>query len=149
MKYLERSFILYKPKDIVAGKFYWMEYTQSSQSNNLILVASCDCKGHRAPDAMISVICNNALNRSVREFKLTDPGEILNKTREIVIQEFEKSDEDVHDGMDISLAVLNIDDSKKKYKLKWARANNPLWIIRKDSQEVEEVKPNKTTHWKI
>lgn len=143
MKYLERSFILYKPKDIVAGDFYWMEYTQSSKSNNLILVASCDCTGHGVPGAMVSVICNNALNRSVREFKLTDPGQILSKTREIVIKEFEKSDDDVQDGMDISLAVLDIDESNKKYAIKWAGANNPLWIARKDQDFIEEIKPDK------
>ena len=73
---------------------------------------------------MVSVICNNGLNRSVREYGLTDPGEILNKTREIVIQEFEKSEEDVKDGMDIALCSLN------GKTLQYAGAHNPLWIIR-------------------
>ncbi|MEO9258289.1 MAG: SpoIIE family protein phosphatase, partial [Crocinitomicaceae bacterium] len=76
-------------------------------------------------------------NRSVREFGLSDPAEILNKTREIVIQEFEKSEEDVKDGMDIALCSL------EGNSLKYAGANNPLWIIRKGSSEIEEIKANK------
>ncbi|MCH7979073.1 MAG: aminotransferase class V-fold PLP-dependent enzyme [Acidobacteria bacterium] len=84
-EYLKDSFILYKPKDVVAGDFYWME-----KSGNKLLFAAADCTGHGVPGAMVSVVCNNALNRTVREYGLTDPGEILDKTREIVIEEFEK-----------------------------------------------------------
>lgn len=128
------SFILYKPKDIVAGDFYWFETKEDK-----ILFAAADCTGHGVPGAMVSVICNNGLNRSVREHNLTDPGKILDKTREIVISEFEKSDEEVKDGMDISLGVFD----PKTLKLSWAGANNPLWIIRKNTSEIEEIRPNK------
>ena len=84
---------------------------------------------------MVSVICNNALNRSVRENGLTDPGEILTKTRELVIEEFEKSDEEVKDGMDIALCTI------EGNKLEYAGAHNPLWIIR--GGEVIETKADK------
>jgi len=131
-EYLPHSFILYKPKDIVAGDFYWME-----NINNKILFAACDCTGHGVPGAMVSVVCNNGLNRSVREYGLFDPGKILDKTREIVIQEFEKSEEEVKDGMDISFCSLDIEN----LKLNWAGANNPLWLIR--NGELIEYKPNK------
>ena len=129
-EYLTESFILYKPKDIVAGDFYWLE-----QKNNKILFAAADCTGHGVPGAMVSVVCNNGLNRSVREYGLTDPGEILNKTREIVVQEFEKSEEEVKDGMDIALCSL------EGNKLQYAGAHNPLWIIR--GGELLETKANK------
>lgn len=132
-QYLPDSFILYKPKDIVAGDFYWLEKT-----NDIILFAAADCTGHGVPGAMVSVVCNNALNRSVREYGLSDPGQILDKTREIIIQEFEKSDEEVKDGMDISLCAL---DRKNKI-LKWAGANNPIWILR-NNRDLEEIKANK------
>ncbi|TXB64603.1 tetratricopeptide repeat protein [Vicingus serpentipes] len=131
-EYLQESFILYKPKDIVAGDFYWLEL-----KDNKILFAAADCTGHGVPGAMVSVICNNGLNRSVREHGLTDPGEILNKTREIVISEFEKSEDEVKDGMDIALCSL------EGNVLKYAGANNPLWIIRKNATQIEEVKANK------
>jgi serine phosphatase RsbU (regulator of sigma subunit) len=126
------SFILYKPKDIVAGDFYWME-----PQKDRILFAAADCTGHGVPGAMVSVICNNGLNRSTREFSLSDPGDILTKTRELVIQEFEKSEEEVKDGMDIALCSL------EGNQLKYAGAYNPLWIIRKGSNEVEEIKADK------
>ncbi|MBA3971532.1 MAG: tetratricopeptide repeat protein [Bacteroidetes bacterium] len=133
-QYLPESFVFYKPKDIVAGDFYWLE-----PKDGKILFAAADCTGHGVPGAMVSVVCNNALNRAVREYGLTEPDQILNKTREIVIEEFEKSEDDVKDGMDISLCALSIDSSL----LQWAGANNPLWIIRKNAFEVEEIKANK------
>ena len=150
-QYLQNSFILYKPKDIVAGDFYWMETVQladesisllanetnrhttstsnqliSASANQLILFAACDCTGHGVPGAMVSVVCHNALNRAVREFGLTKPSEILDKTAEIVIENFASSEEDIKDGMDISLCSLNL----QTLELQWAGANNPLWIVR-------------------
>lgn len=131
-EYLPGSFILYKPKDIVAGDFYWMEHT-----GNQILFAAADCTGHGVPGAMVSVVCNNGLNRSVREHGLKEPSRILDKTREIIISEFEKSEEEVKDGMDIALCSL------EGSKLHYAGAHNPLWIIRKGAAEVEEIKADK------
>ena len=131
-EYLSNSFVLYKPKDIVAGDFYWMEPKGDS-----VLFAAADCTGHGVPGAMVSVVCNNGLNRSVREHGLTDPGKILDKTREIIISEFEKSEEEVKDGMDVALCSL------EGNKLHYAGAHNPLWIIRNGASEVEEIKANK------
>jgi serine phosphatase RsbU (regulator of sigma subunit) len=126
-EYFKDSFILYKPKDIVAGDFYWFEVIE-----DLIFFAAADCTGHGVPGALVSVVCHNALNRSVKEFALTNPAEILNKTREIVIAEFEKSDEDVKDGMDISLCAINLESNI----LQWSGANNPLWILSKNNEEL-------------
>ena len=138
-EYIPNSFILYKPKDVVAGDFYWMEPLADQT-----LFAAADCTGHGVPGAMVSVICNNALNRAVREFGLTDPGEILDKTREMLIAEFEKSDEDVRDGMDIAICALEpFNETKGTAQLKYAGANNPLWIIRKGATEIEEIKSTK------
>ncbi len=152
-EYLSESFILYKPKDIVAGDFYWLETISSRHSaldaespneqiagqahndGSIVLFAAADCTGHGVPGAMVSVVCNNGLNRSVREYGLTDPAKILNKTREIVISEFEKSEDEVKDGMDIALCSL------EGTTLKYAGANNPLWIIRKG--EIIETKADK------
>ena len=163
--YLKQSFILYKPKDVVAGDFYW--FTSASLSTgtstplsaitsdferppagrtgsreaDVIYFAAADCTGHGVPGAMVSVVCNNALNRSVKEFGLTERGEILDKTRELVIKEFEKSEEEVQDGMDIALCSLNLKGTSsarlpdgqgaEKPLLKYAGAHNPLWLIRK------------------
>lgn len=127
---LPNSFVLYKPKDVVAGDFYWME-----KVGNTTLFAAADCTGHGVPGAMVSVVCNNALNRAVREFGLVDPAQILDTVREIVIQEFEKSEEEVKDGMDIALCAL------KGNSLQYAGAHNPLWIVR--NNEMIEIKADK------
>lgn len=122
-KCLADSFVLYKPKDIVAGDFFWLE-----QKGDIVFVAAADCTGHGVPGAMVSVVCSNALNRAVKEFNLSDPGMILDKVRELVIETFEKSENEVKDGMDISLCVFDKkDEGKEKINVKWAGANNPLW----------------------
>ncbi len=142
---LKDSFILYKPKDIVAGDFYWFE-TVNIEKANTILFAAADCTGHGVPGAMVSMVCSNALNRVVNEFGITTPGLILDKVRELVIETFVKSEKERKDGMDISLCALSLPSQNLEglgVRLQWSGANNPLWIIRKDSNMIEEVKPNK------
>jgi tetratricopeptide (TPR) repeat protein len=101
--YLKDGFLLYKPKDIVAGDFYWLEVY-----NDTVFLAVADCTGHGVPGAMVSVICSNALTKAVQEEHITDPGKILDRTRELVIQRLSKSGEEVKDGMDISLVALPV-----------------------------------------
>ncbi|HET6243185.1 MAG TPA: tetratricopeptide repeat protein [Bacteroidia bacterium] len=124
---LPESFLFYKPKDVVSGDFYWLETVtpKGRKAEKLILFAVADCTGHGVPGAMVSIVCVNALNRSVREFLLTEPAQILNKTRELVIEAFEKSEQEVKDGMDISLCSFN----PQTHELQWAGANNPLYIL--------------------
>ncbi len=149
-KYLPNSYVFYKPKDIVAGDFYWMDtFAKDDLGNYLkpndvdinpadcIIFAVADCTGHGVPGAMISIFCSNALNRAIKEFCLLDPGKILDKVRSLVIETFEKSDMEVRDGMDISLCVFNF----KTLHLYWAGANNPLWLVR--NQEMIEYKPDR------
>ena len=158
-QFLPESFFFYKPKDIVAGDFYWLETTGfepkarnletndnvklDQSSKELILFAAADCTGHGVPGAMVSVVCSNALNRAVKEFGITESGKILDKVRELVIETFEKSESEVKDGMDISLCCLN----KKTNELQWSGANNPLWIIR--NNEFMEFKPTKQSIGKV
>jgi len=132
--FLPESFIIYQPKDIVAGDFYWME-TLRHQDEDWIAFAAADCTGHGVPGALMSVLCHNGLNRSVKEHGLFYPNEILDKTREIVINELGDEDNVINDGMDISLCVL------RQNILYWSGANNPLWIIR--NKEVIEYKGDK------
>ena len=136
-KILPDSFILYKPKDIVSGDFFWLE-----QKEGVVLFAAADCTGHGVPGAIVSVVCSNALNRTVKEFGITEPGKILDKVRELVIETFEKSESEVKDGMDISLCSIN----STTREVKWAGANNPLWYIVKQDDgrsELFEIKGNK------
>lgn len=141
---LSNSLLVFLPKDIVAGDFYWYK-----QKENLVFYAVADCTGHGVPAAMVSVICNHALNTCVNEFGLTNPGEILDKAREIVVDAFNHHGSPIQDGMDISLCVLDKNDVEKDgfySSLKWAGANSPLWLIRSiknNESELFEYKPNK------
>ncbi len=135
-KYLPDSFVFYKPKDIVAGDFYWMYNIPLSvgegKLGEVIFIAACDCTGHGVPGAMVSVVCSNALNRAVKEFGLTDPGKILDKTRELVIETFSTSEGNIQDGMDISLCSitpLTAGEGVNWVRLNWSGAYNALWSI--------------------
>lgn len=127
---LKNGFVLYKPKDVVAGDFYWLERREEK-----LFVAAADCTGHGVPGAMVSVICNNALNRAIREYQLTDPGQILDTTKTIVTKEFEKSKDEVRDGMDIALCVI------EGQTLHFAGAHNSAWIVR--AGELIELKADR------
>lgn len=129
---LPQSFIYYKPKDIIAGDFYWME-----RNGENVFFAAADCTGHGVPGALVSVVCSNALNRAVKEFGIKSPSKILDKTRELVIETFERSESEVKDGMDISLCAYNMQTKE----LQWSGANNPLWLI--NNNELIEYKADK------
>jgi serine phosphatase RsbU (regulator of sigma subunit) len=137
-EHFKDSFVLYLPKDIVAGDFYWMEVLEDSDT---IFFAVCDCTGHGVPGAFVSVICSNALNKTVREFGIRNPSEILDKVSEIVSFDLSLNNEDddeIMDGMDISFCALNV----KTNFLQWSGANNPFWLIKK-SGELIEIKADK------
>ena len=126
---LPDSFVFYRPKDIVAGDFYWMD-----KVNELVYVAVADCTGHGVPGALVSVVCSNALNRSVNELGISETGKILDKTRELVLETFSKSSHQINDGMDISFCCIN----KSNGEISWSGANNPLWYFSKN--ELIEIK---------
>jgi serine phosphatase RsbU (regulator of sigma subunit) len=119
-EHVPKNFVLYQPKDVVAGDFYWAE-----TKDNKFFIAAADCTGHGVPGAMVSVVCSNALNRTVNEFGITDTGKILDKTRELVLETFAKGNAEVKDGMDISLLCID----KQNNKAFWSGANNSLWYV--------------------
>lgn len=132
------SFVWYLPKNVVSGDFYWKE-----KINDVIVLAVADCTGHGVPGAMVSVVCHNALNRAVFEFGLIDPAQILDKTRELVIETFDKSGSEVKDGMDISLVCIDL----KKSVLRYAGANNNIYLIRESLvSELNNVKAEISMH---
>ncbi|MBC7694234.1 MAG: tetratricopeptide repeat protein [Burkholderiales bacterium] len=141
-------FILFKPKDIVSGDFYWIHNNPASNGNlNEVYIAAVDCTGHGVPGALVSVVGNNGLNRCVKEYGIHDTGNILDKLSELVEETFEKSENELKDGMDISLLkIIDISVSEANQSIvnvQWSGANNPLWIIRNDSTLIEEIKADK------
>lgn len=115
-------FVLFIPKDIVSGDFYWMY-----DNGDVCLVAAVDCTGHGVPGAFMSIIGHNSLNKVVREYGLIRPSAILDQLNvevsKSIIQSQEKG---ITDGMDLSLIAYN----RTKFTLEYAGAYNPLYLVR-------------------
>jgi serine phosphatase RsbU (regulator of sigma subunit) len=143
----ENAFLLFKPKDIVSGDFYW--YTALDSDTPSRLFAAADCTGHGVPGAIMSVICCNALNEVVTKKNIHQPDLILNEVRNIVTKAFKQQGESTQkDGMDISLVRLI--QAGNKTTLQYAGANNPLWIIRKGKLDtVSDNSYTTDTHYLI
>ncbi|MEX2485483.1 MAG: tetratricopeptide repeat protein [Brumimicrobium sp.] len=138
--YLLESFIIYKPKDIVAGDFYFMDVVEEKKKK-LIYYVAADCTGHGVPGAMVSIVGANGLKRCIQEFGLRDPGEILDKLSELVADNFSQSEERIRDGMDLALCCLESIDGDI-HRVHYAGANNPLWIFNsKRTSWPENMKP--------
>ncbi|MBI1287014.1 MAG: tetratricopeptide repeat protein [Flavobacteriales bacterium] len=126
-KHFSEFHILYNPKDIVSGDFYWMEsLPQTSQEGGTtIYLAVADCTGHGVPGAMVSMVGFQGLNKAVLEEKLTSPAAILQQLSDHVEDAFGKSGGSVKDGMDICLVAID----PKKRTVSYAGAHNALWIL--------------------
>jgi len=131
---LPESFILFRPKAVVSGDFYWIK-----EKNGSILFAAADCTGHGIPGAFMSIVSNNVLDDITAQQATTNPGEILKMASDQIIdrlqdkeaQVVESSDGtkiewEVKDGMDIALCSLK----KDSLQLQYAGAHNPLYLIR-------------------
>jgi serine phosphatase RsbU (regulator of sigma subunit) len=133
-EHLKDYFVLFQPKDVVSGDFYW---SHQLQNGNFALVTA-DSTGHGVPGAIMSLLNTSSLEKAV-ELGINDPAEILNHTRQTIIERLKKdgSTEGGKDGMDCSLISFN----KDKTKFVYAAANNPIWIIR--NNELIELVPDK------
>ncbi|UKN00521.1 SpoIIE family protein phosphatase [Paracrocinitomix mangrovi] len=131
---LPESFVYFKPKDIVSGDFYWM-----NEVDGQVLIGAIDCTGHGVPGAMVSVVGANGLNRCVKEFNLRQPAAILDKLTDLVKETFESGEDKVKDGMDGALCSIDLEKNIVQY----AGAHNPLWVIKADAEDVEEIKADK------
>jgi ligand-binding sensor domain-containing protein/serine phosphatase RsbU (regulator of sigma subunit) len=134
-KSLANSFVLFKPKDIVSGDFYWY-----GERDNKLIIAAVDCTGHGVPGAFMSMIGFNFLSQIVQEKGVTEPGEILGKLHKEVTNALQQNNADSgsNDGMDIS--ICSIDKSNKC--LQYAGAYRPLIRISKDGN-VTKLEGNK------
>jgi serine phosphatase RsbU (regulator of sigma subunit) len=137
-RHLPESFLIYRPKDIVAGDFHFFETAVNpANGHTYVFYGAADCTGHGVPGALVSVVCSNALMRCVKEFKLFDAAKLLDKARELVLETLTKSGRDVKDGMDISIVIID----KSTNAMTWAGANNPLWYLR--NGEMNEINGDK------
>jgi ligand-binding sensor domain-containing protein/serine phosphatase RsbU (regulator of sigma subunit) len=128
------TFILFKPKDIVSGDFYW--FTEVGERE---FFAAVDCTGHGVPGAFMSIIGHNSLTKIVREYGLLEPGKILKQLNKEVLETLHhRSDSpDVYDGMDLALVCYDRSDSYLEY----SGAFNSLYLVR--NGELLETKADK------
>ena len=121
---LPEHFVLYKPKDIVSGDFYWAQ-----NINDNFLICTADCTGHGVPGAFMSLLGISYLNEITRERHINNPAMVLDKLRSEIILNLNAEGDDhdsVNDGMDMILCNFKL----KEMKLEFACANNPLWLVR-------------------
>ncbi len=120
---LSEYFILFKPRDIVSGDFYWMK-----QIKNFIVIVAADCTGHGVPGAFMSMLGISLLNEVVSKSRFDSAGEILNRMRKKVKAALSQkgSAEEQKDGMDMALCILDTES----LNLQFAGAYNPLYLIR-------------------
>lgn len=128
-KGFEKADVYYLPKDFVSGDFYWCADIPAGR-----LIAVGDCTGHGVPGAMVSIVCQEALNKVVKEMEIHAPGRILDEVKKLVSATFSSKSANLKDGMDIALML--IDDSG----LTFAGANNPVWIFRESQNELPNIK---------
>ncbi|NSW46609.1 MAG: tetratricopeptide repeat protein, partial [Bacteroidales bacterium] len=125
---LGEHFILFKPKDIVSGDFYW-----TTQIDNMLIVAVADCTGHGVPGAFMSMLGISFLNEIVRKKEMTKANDVLNELRKEIINALQQKGiaGEQKDGMDIALIAIN----KNTLQCQFAGANNPLYLVRKAQNE--------------
>lgn len=131
---LPQSFVLFKPKAIVSGDFYF--FHRNGQS---VFIVAADCTGHGVPGAFMSMIGSEKLTDAVSQSE--DTSEILKSLNMGIKKSLQQSDsnESTRDGMDIAICSI---DTKNRI-VKYAGANRPLWIIRNGNTELEEIKGTK------
>lgn len=127
-KYPFEHFLLFKPKDIVSGDFYW-----SYERGNKIWLAAADCTGHGVPGAFMSLIGYNLLNYAVKEMGLFKPSDILNELRKLVQETLASpsNETSVKDGMTIALVCID----KAEHSIEFAGSYNGMYLIRNGNLE--------------
>jgi len=128
-----KTFLVFKPKDIVSGDFYWL-----GKYENYLYIVVGDCTGHGVPGAFLTMLGITHINEILSHNSTILPNKIIEILREKIINDIAQT-ESHRDGMDISIARINLTD----LSVDWAGAKNPLWIIRKGSNKIEVITGDK------
>lgn len=134
------TFILYRPKDIVSGDFYW--YTQvngKELAHPLTFLAVVDCTGHGVPGAFMSMIGNRIFNEIITEKKVLDPAQILYHLNDYIVEVLKQERTDNTDGMDVCLISMEHHNHPVK-EIHYAGARRPLFYYRQSNGEIEKIK---------
>jgi tetratricopeptide (TPR) repeat protein len=141
-KYFPESFVLFRPKDIVSGDFYWFADKITDTGNKKIIVVA-DCTGHGVSGAFMTMIGNNMLNHIVHDLEITQPNEILNLMTPLLEKTLLHSEGKVKDGMDISIISIHPKgfQNPSGVTIEYSGAMNPLYYV--ENQEFKEIKADK------
>ncbi len=131
-------FLLYLPKDIVSGDFYWCHKVSDSR----LYFTVVDCTGHGVPGAFMSMIGMRMLNEIILELEITSPAEILKKLNELIRIALRQEQTDNKDGMDLALICIDKQENSS-YTVTYAGAKRPLYYINKEKGELEQLKPTR------
>ncbi len=138
-------FIIFRPKDIVSGDFYW-----AAETKEWVIITAADCTGHGVPGAFMSMLGISFLEEIVKRKEISNAAAILNELRRSVIESLKETGEEdsQKDGMDMSLIAIH----KEMHMATWSGAHNPLWIVRAGNlsksydnpgDKIEEIKADK------
>jgi serine phosphatase RsbU (regulator of sigma subunit) len=129
-KYLPEHFILYLPRDIVSGDFYWI-----SKKGNQLYLAVADCTGHGVPGAFLSILGISFLNHIVDRNNCITASSVLNSLREHIMKSLNQTgdEKEQKDGIDMGICIIDYNSNKLHY----AGAFNPLYIVKKDNRIFE------------
>jgi len=137
------NFVLFKPKDVVSGDFYWFSYLPSKLGiGKRLFLAVVDCTGHGVPGAFMSMIGNRMLSEIVNERRVYDPAAILSELNVMLNNVLHQETNDNFDGMDVSLCAFDL-INEGNYLVTYAGANRPLYYYRKGATELSHVKGNR------
>ena len=131
-EHLPNGFILFKPRDVVSGDFYWFNQVEGKS-----FFACVDCTGHGVPGAFMSMIGNSILNEIILTKKITSPSAILSSLNRSIFKVLKQNTSESRDGMDMALCMID----PKNNKLTYSGANRELLLIR--NGELIEYKPTK------
>ncbi len=135
------AFVIYKPKDLVSGDYYWFERVRQGR-NEYLIIACADCTGHGVPGAIMSIMGSNQLTNIIYYQNYLDPVKILARLDKVIKFELQRDENDQmqrRDGMEIGVCVINLDD----LSMEFSGVGIPLYLIKKGASELETYKSPK------
>ncbi|OJJ19454.1 hypothetical protein BKI52_21845 [marine bacterium AO1-C] len=138
---LEDYFVIYRPKDVVSGDFYWL-----NKLENKTFIIAADCTGHGIPGAFMSLICNTLFDKIIRVWKMTNTGEILDKAREEIRILLRQKELGYANGMDVAIIIVEeAEEGVEEKRIQFSGAKRPLYYIKEGTKKLEEVRGDRVS----
>lgn len=136
-KYIS-SFVIFKPKDVVSGDFYWFYPVSKENEKNILFAAAVDCTGHGVPGAFMSLIGSRLLNEIVGERKIYNPAQILEFLNVGIQVSLNQDQSDNNDGMDVCLCKIETTENNQ-VKITYSGAKRPLYYYNREKNRIDKI----------